>query len=428
MLYDTWMNGIWHERKPTSAAMSLSIVVSNTQTYNPGSLVVGIVKLDTVSDQDIGSVSVSLTGRGKVLLIHNFGDMTTSRNDYQSCGMLFRRELVLYRGKYTHSKGSYSWPFAFQIPELTDPPLPEYDKPPFSAKPPWRHSSHSLPPSMKVRGSFVCSVEYLLEAAHVHCQNVVTGSLTRTIKASREIHVKSLSEVSTNDGCWPYTIFHQYLRLRPANKLRALIKNQKSNKISLRLCILVPKTLSLDGSPVPLVVSAAFCGLQDHKTNIGEQIRSLAPTVGLKGFKIIIEVHTKVRAGCHSLECIKSTTLGAATCDVPMLGDLSSHTELLPPTKSIILGDIADISPVDKALVPDFSTFNIARSHTFKLKLHIRFGRKDFKRTLGDMPIKVLSAPTEPVDEALLFSMEELTICQSLDGNESTAAPPAYSA
>src|SRR5258708_6181257 len=96
--------------------MSLSIELSEDRlTFRPGSIVSGIVKLTSKTDESISAVTICFRGRCKVKL--RSSEHYTTRS-YRSSGIYFREERLLYdKGKFTHKAGTYSWPFTFTIPK-----------------------------------------------------------------------------------------------------------------------------------------------------------------------------------------------------------------------------------------------------------------------------------------------------------------------
>jgi Arrestin (or S-antigen), N-terminal domain len=402
--------------------MALSIVLSNDEgvPFTPGSLVLGVVKLVALSDQPIGSVAISFVGRSKVLLVHSYGDMTTSRSDYKSCGYLFCKNLNLYSGKYTHPKGTYVWPFVFRIPEFAHSNLDGYTDmgDTFDHRPPWRGSDnfdhHPLPPSMDHTGAFNCSVEYLLHATLIRPPKPYIA-FSNNVGVSKFIQVDCPPErIDPEAGNeWPYETYHRNFHIRctdPStsmkNRVVLMIRRSAQGsmeaaprpKLGIQLCVLVPKIVGTrPDTTIPILLSVTCLSKTGAKKDgCLAEVPFPSPTIRIKRFTISISTHTRVRAGCHFPVEKRKVFLGKGACEIPLTGDTSGgevSNEPTPfPTNSVNLGDIANVRFPHGRLVPDFSTYNIFRAYCLDLRFKVGYAHKTFNFAIRDIPVRVVSA------------------------------------
>jgi hypothetical protein len=436
--------------------MALSIVLSNDEgvPFTPGSLVLGVVKLVALCDLPIGSVAISFVGRSKVLLVHSYGDMTTSRSDYKSCGYLFCKNLNLYSGKYTHPKGTYVWPFVFRIPGFAHSNLDGYTDmgDAFDHRPPWRGSDafghHPLPPSMDHTGAFNCSVEYLLHATLIRPPES-RFAFSNNVGISKSIQVECPPErIDSEDGSeWPYETYHHNFQIRCVNpstsmKNRVILMIRRSAqspveatprpKLGIQLCVLVPKIVGTrPDTTIPILLSATCLGMTGAKKDeCLADVQFPSPTITIKRFTISISAHTKVRAGCHYPVEKKKVFLGKGACEIPLTGDAPDReisNEATPfPTNSVNLGDVANVRFPYKRLVPDFSTYNIFRAYCLDLRFKVEYAHKTFKFAIRDIPVRVVSAGflASDFDTTTLHDSAVIPQPATIDGIDDDFGPP----
>ncbi|KIW94550.1 uncharacterized protein Z519_04526 [Cladophialophora bantiana CBS 173.52] len=396
--------------------MSLSISISNDdgKPFLPGSPVLGVVKLVTYDDQPIGELSITFRGRASVLLIHSYGDMTTSRKDYQSVGYLFSQYLNLYQGKYTHRKGSYMWPFAFCIPISAAPRAVAPNSTDFfHPEHPWKNDRplgfHPLPPSMSHGGRFHCSINYTLEATLAQPARTPI-SLNKTLTASKEVQVQPLphqTELDIGDD-WPYTNYRHKLQCNIKNVSGACsrgilsslgrcirgVKAEDRKNLEIYISVRVPKRILLTEQPLSLIVSASA-----HSIAKGSQPESvpLGNHLTVKRFKLSLWQYTHVRAGRHHSSStrrvfVRQSSSPLAVSETPSLGPWQAECSDAQTSgvTATNLADIADLSVPATILVPDFSTYNIARSHSLEISFKMQYLNKKFSFCLGNIPIRLL--------------------------------------
>ncbi|EXJ72441.1 uncharacterized protein A1O5_04945 [Cladophialophora psammophila CBS 110553] len=472
--------------------MSLSISLSNNdrKPFRPGSMLLGVVKLVTHDDQPIGDLAIAFTGRASVLLIHSYGDMTTSRRDYKSVGYLFSQLLNLHQGNKhdTHLKGNYMWPFAFQIPLCATPrlvsPLGSKDKDCFPPEEPWKNdydgvNQHPLPPSMAYSGPYLCSIEYLLHAKLTQ-PGRASVLLNRGLNAVKKVTVHTFSrpqdldpsldeqrrqplyasyrhwvQCTLDDGmshsiaetfCSPATSPLRLLRLCPKDRRRSESTNPASPpKVELHISVVLPKRIILEDHATTrlsvMVAASSHPVTESNNDNTNGSTEEQTPpktsrhslrhaNLITSSFKLSLVQHTHVRAGCHRSSserrifvrtgsCILPVTLRGASTSSSLLeqprpatkfsadqgggssssssSSNSSNSNGPPPPQpeeevSIDLAKITDLTlPSTLALVPDFSTYNIARSHSLDVQFEMRYGEKRFKFSLRKIPLRILS-------------------------------------
>ena len=412
--------------------MSLSIAISNDngKPFLPGSMVLGVVKLLTHEDQHIGDLAINFSGRASVLLIHSYGDMTTSRRDYKSVGYLFSQHLNLYQGKYTHRKGSYMWPFAFQIPLVAATrALPSGSKDYFQPEYPWKYDHsvehHSLPPTMVHSGPFICTVEYRLQATLTQScrtsRTLATMSLAKSQSIIKHVTVQSLAEQQELDGSrdWPYSKYRHNVTCTPSGSRRTILQRLRSvvggsqrrlksiilPKMELHISVLMPKRIILkDRTALSVIVAASShptkASDSPNETSANNQLRYTS--LMIRSFKLSLVQHVQVRAGCHRALSDRKMFVRKGTCTVPLLAQSplrqgpSEHSSVdNPPTSSVNLADAADLIVPTASLVPDFSTYNIVTSHSLELQFKMEYESTRFKICLRKIPLQVVSSESD---------------------------------
>lgn len=412
--------------------MSLSIVLSNDdgKPFLPGSMVLGVVKLVTFDDQAIDEVTINFRGRASVLLVHSYGDMTTSRRDYKSVGYLFSQHLTLYQGKYTHRKGSYMWPFAFYIPLSASPragPFGSNDF--FCPEYPWKNDNsvelHPLPPSMSESGRFLCAVEYMLQATLSRPRRNPIP-LSKNISTVKQVQVQPFTrKLDLNvSGDWPYANYRHNVQCALGNRSRTLparlwsslcerrrrFKRLSTPKVELHVSVLMPKKLILKEQVAlsVLVAATAYAIDSDIATDqTSESVHLHSKNLTITSFKVSLLQRTQVRAGCHRSSSKKRIFVRKGSCILPLSGNLSLASTQSGITNqdtgavvSVNLADIADLTVSSTTFVPDFSTYNIARSHSLEMLFKMEYENKRFKFYLRDIPIRVLSPECDRMDQS----------------------------
>ncbi|KIX08047.1 uncharacterized protein Z518_02702 [Rhinocladiella mackenziei CBS 650.93] len=413
--------------------MALSISLSNDdgRPYTPGSMVLGVVRLDTFEDQTIGSLTITFSGQTKVLLNQNYGDLTVSRTDYYSCGYLFSRHLSLYQGKYTHHKGTYAWPFAFRIPLFAAPrAIAPGSKELFERRPPWKGDRgpepHPLPPSMFYRGRFTSSVEYVLQAILAQ-PSASPMALNKNLIALKTIpvHTLAISPTLSSEDDWPY-INHRHVVKCPLASASQTVTSRIFSKfyrgkgnvpeVELWLCVLLPKKIEIKAqAALSILVSATAqrCIPETPRQDRGGNILNSHAKLTITSFKLSLVQRTQVRAGCHSPSSERQIFTRKGSCSVPVSQSPSTTSSTEPSNPEartteatfVNLGDSADLSVPIASLVPDFSTYNIARSHTLDLALNVEYERKRFKFILRTVPIRILPRSGSDLERRLSQSL-----------------------
>jgi hypothetical protein len=403
--------------------MALSIILSQdaSTVYTPGSVVSGTVRLTAATEQAIESVTIFFTGQCKVLLIHSRGDMVISRTDYRSCGHLFSQHLTLYRGKYTHRKGTYIWPFAFQIPTFAHPtslPSPDGRGNFFECKAPWRGTNypepHPLPPTLDYHGAFLCSVEYVLHAtlvrppnSYIFFRNNLDVSKRISVQCSRAQRVLELPtgplhhirQRTFHIQSFERQTLHQRRILSSlGHAAKRAINSPEIPQLSFTLSIFVPKVLEgKSDKPIPILISATHHPQRQGSQCSPEDVDVALPVIQVKHFALFVIVHTHVRAGCHELSEKKKVSLGTGTCEIPIAKehlvsgslDLSNESPL-SNGNLVNLGDVANIRVSPVRIIPEFSTCNIFRAYSLELKFHLVCGGKSMKFEFRDITVDVL--------------------------------------
>ncbi|KIW62618.1 hypothetical protein PV04_10776 [Phialophora macrospora] len=205
----------------------------------------------------------------------------------------------LYRGKYTHRRGTYVWPFIFRVPTCIDTRLSDHQR--GSGYP----VNQSLPSSMSYFGSFHCGVEYVLEARLIRPreeQNIVFSS---DLYVSRSIIVRQLSGkpiLELGDGR-PDRVYNHDCRIRSfagslRNRAAALTRPTPQRAVyvayqEVRLSLLVPKRFQcMSEDPIPLLVSVFRQFQGPSESDEPEDIDPAVSSVRVRCFAVWIVVNT----------------------------------------------------------------------------------------------------------------------------------------
>lgn len=390
--------------------LSISLSHDEGEQFTPGSMVLGVVNLTDYEDQIIESLKIDFRGHSTVFLNQNYGDMGVSRTDAGSRAYLFSRHLDLYSGNVVHSKGTHVWPFAFRIPlfaapRIVSPGSQDFYRPTH----PWmgdfgleRDRPYPLPPSMQAKGTFVCNVRYTLDAALSHRRPTATKSTE--VRSSRSVPVQNLEMAPRNSpgGDWVYMTHRQPLRFPRAKPWRRLFRQRFSNfhqkdrpsEPEAKLCfsVLLPKEIEvkeLQALSVPVACTMEHSsGLESLEPQIPAQISDLV----VHSFKLSLLQHTYVRTGCYSSSSTRKILTRKGTCIVPVSRTSTSASTgpAKSPYSTVNLSDVVNLSLPSHNLASDFSTYNIARSHSLEVRFCLIYAGKKNKFTLHNVPIRVV--------------------------------------
>lgn len=416
-----------------SMALSICLTHDERKPITPGSVVLGVVKLRIHEDQIIESLEIDFKGLTKVFLKQNYGDLAASRADYLSKGYLFSRHQNLYSGGgCVQRKGAYAWPFAFRVPLFAAPRiLPSGSKDLFNSTVPWRGDlvvdkrPHPLPPSMVHTGRFLCSVHYFLEATLVQRPAEINGAkgTSTKVQASRNIPIQSLDMTPRAEGDWPYVIHRRRMRcastgahihtaLRRITLLPAKALGVSAGcETELCFSVLLPQRIDSGGkSPLYIPVS---CSIQPSSAVQSSGPASAVMERSLESIELFFKLSlirlTQARAGCHTSSSSKRIFMRKGSATMPV-SSLASPTTTLAETDtrtntsafSVNLGDMADLSVPTELLVADFSTYNIAQSHSFEVIFRVRYAGKKHRVALRWVPVSVVPRSEDNLERRLL--------------------------
>lgn len=416
--------------KHCNSPMALSIKLSHDEgkPLTPGCMVLGIVKFATHEERIIESLNIDFKGLTKVFLNQNYGDLVVSRTDYVSKSYLFSRHLDLYSGECIQHKGTYAWPFAFRIPLFAAPrAVPPGSKDMFHPKHPWKgdHAlvAHPLPPSMKQGGKFVCAVQYDLEATLVH-RPPATNHLKRKgnrLQASRTISVQNLDMTCRTQlgDDWPYTIHRHAMCCRlgrssylPVRRLIPIPSKRSAHPTSeakLFFSVWLPKKLEIKEQQALFVPISCTMGSSTTAQELLPSTDEQRPDLVVCSFKLSLVQHTEVRAGCHTSSIARRIFIRKGSCTVPVAyrEPSASQTATDTPASSVNLCDATDMSLAAELLAADFSTYNIARFHSLEVSFRMRYGKKNHKFTLRNVPLRVVPQSGRELERRLSEGLEE---------------------
>ena len=257
--------------------------------------------------------------------------------------------------------------------------------------------------------------------------------MSKNLSASKTITVQNQGALgnSSADGDWPYVKHQHTVRCPLLNASQTATRRFLSTlynggkgcgaEIELRVSVLLPKKLEVKERTALSVLISATPHYNPETAARGCSETITHSILVIKSFKLSLIQHTQVRAGCHTPSTDRRVFTRKGSCVVPV-----SRIALTPnasnpaqesngdtPTTLVNLSDITDLTVPRDILVPDFSTYNIARSHTLELTFTMEYERKKFKFALRDVPIWVL--PT---------AGEETETRRSREGDEWIVTPP----
>lgn len=410
--------------------MSLLIKLSNDdgKSYLPGSLILGIVELVLHEDQPIGELTIDFSGRAEVLLVHSYGDMTTSRSDYKSVGYLFSQHLNLYQGKWTHRKGTYMWPFVFSMPSSAAPRTMSPESPGFfHPERPWKSDSngelHPLPPSFSHGSRFICAVEYTLRAT-LQRPDRTSISPCKTLSATKAVKVQAFKQESNGDlhsdtHCATYRHTIPFRLQQPSSRIPGflwpilcqsqLFRSRSVDGAGLDLSIRLPRTISLKKqASLSVLIAATARGVDVN--NVGQQDSANGNFHGknlvIRSFTVSLLELTQVRAGCHRASAERCIFVRKGSCivvplseDTPIPRHIGGSPQDDGAADFVNLADTVDLTIPKTVITPDFSTYNIANAHFLKVSLKMEYANKSFKLHLRHIPIQVLSSDYHGLDQ-----------------------------
>lgn len=394
--------------------MALSVSLScDEETLTPGSTVLGVVNFTNYNEQIIESLTLDFKGLSSVFLNQYYSDMVSARTDYSSETYLFSRHLNLYSGDVLQHKGKYAWPFAFRIPLFAAPRyFPMWSKELFRAKYPWKGDlalePHPLPPSMRQTGRFTCTVQYFLEATLVHRPTGMNHVKCkgRKLYASRTISVRNLEMPprTIHDGDWPYAVhrYKMHRRLlepshRHVRRILPLFCREESDQFhesEVELCfsVLLPRRFEIVTQqalsiPVSCTVDGLVTTQEEGSSSVGQ-----FPDIIVRSFKLSLVQHIQVRAGSHTSSSSKRIFTRKGSCLVPVsrMNRATSETAASTAAPFVNLADAVNLFVPGDLMAPDFSTYNIARSHTLELSFRMQCGSRKHKFMLRRIPLKVV--------------------------------------
>jgi hypothetical protein len=174
------------------------------------------------------------------------------------------------------------------------------------------------------------------------------------------------------------------------------------------MSVLLPKKLEIkEDLALAVLVSV---GIYDPTavTDRAQSPTELCPDLYIHSFKISLNQHIAVRAGCHSSLSVKHIFTRKGSCRVPISRFYRSATETAPypPAASINLCDVVDLNVPIELLNTDFSTYNIARFHRLDASFSMMYMGKKHKLRLREVPIRVASRSGDQLERTLSEGLE----------------------
>lgn len=401
--------------------MSLTVSYSNTHgsSLRPGSLVKGTVDYSSSKDESLSKVTVTLSGRCKVK-IREHSHYTT--RTFRSRGYFFHEQQLLFDGGgFTHKAGERSFPFTFTIPTFAKPhhevtaPIPkrparyldhngmmktqdpsEHRHDEFSPQSPWRASKdlreHPLPDTMRVHHSkwpidFEAKVEYAFIAK---AERPARGSLLFSRSQDLEI-VEQLSVKAAADTSAYKLLRSRHLKIFGSDVPAPLTRTpstvgkvwskvaRQGNELTAIPChfkVEIAKAVSTQ-STIPFVVTASSSGTDSSPQRIS--IVDLTVTLVSK-----TSVRDDSKAAIEHTAIDVEKTVMCWRREQEYI-DFTSHG----PSTTTFQAKLEDLVHTP-AVVPSFSTYNIAREYSIEYKIKVRVDRDEVFLNDSAVPLVIL--------------------------------------
>ncbi len=216
-------------------------------------------------------------------------------------------------------------------------------------------------------------------------------------------------------------------------EVRKHFRSIPTPKAELHVSVLVPKQVILNEQAALSVLVAAIAQTTTGNAiqQNSDEVASPHTNVIVRSFKASFFEHTRVRAGCHRMSGDKRIFVRKGSCLLPLLGTPSLDPGQSTGTRpdhgraiSVNLADIVDLAVPVAGLVPDFSTYNIARSHSLEILFKLEYENKRFEINLRNMPVRLLAPELERVDQTGPDQTEWPDIQSTGDGDGVWIVPP----
>ncbi|KIX94584.1 uncharacterized protein Z520_09630 [Fonsecaea multimorphosa CBS 102226] len=374
------------------------------QHYSPGDVISGRVILNTAADSAIGKLVVSFWGRAKSRIIQQHGQTVTY---HRGRTQLFKKELVLYDGQYTHKPGSFSWPFEFAVPEQAEATSilsGEKWKPKehYSATTDGNNLDLTLPPSCYHRRHMFgrqaeCFIEYVLEANLTEPEGLhhIRGPQSKVSSYPIVFHPLSTPEpienysLTTDQRLFTFSTLkllpeHAGTSLGFRDRARSIFQRDSIPRFSFNLAVQAPSIIQLfHPNPIPFLITATP-DLSPMNTTIDTS--TSFPTVILRSAKIELKTHVRCRAA--------GTFADSKTYEIPVLPSKAlnhpltmSYGMTTASEATLDLGKLCDLhlgnaklgSRLETPMCPSFTTYNVSRSYHLLWELEIECAEKTEK-------------------------------------------------
>ena len=407
--------------------MSLSIEYENCEghVFRPGSKVSGTVRFSSTKDEPIAAVTLALSGRCKVKIREHLHYTTRT---FRSRGYYFYKKIKLFDGgNFTHKAGDYAWPFSFNIPKSAEkhvvgpPPArpkkqldhtgimkeveDQSSKDYFPFTKPWMATNdlrtHPLPDTFAISYSkfpvdMDAKVEYALIA---RLERPSRGSMffrAKDIETATDFQVKAPADARAHASLSRMQKFEESQGLPPIDKTRSLggltvgpgpkIKSQNQMQAEdVSFYVLVPAGITaLSAVPFRLIVEASFkYSASPTRALLTELMVSLASKTSTRDDSQAAQEHIAVKFEKETL------------CWRKEQKQLDITLSIIPGT-SRVKGEIDLKAFVQTpALVPSFSTFNIARQYTLEYMIRVELGGVSTIIRRSDIAVSVLPAGSD---------------------------------
>ena len=386
----------------TENSPGLSFDLDNAKAhYSPGDIISGRVVLNTTDEVSIGKVIVSLWGRAKSRIIQQHGQAVTY---HRGRTQLFKQEVVLYEGQYTHKADTFTWPFQLVVPEEADPDsilsgerwkpkenfrsTTEEDSLDLTLPASCYHSRHMF--GRHAEGF----VEYVLDVTLTEPDGLhhIRGPQSKQSTLPITFYPLSTPEPIQNyNASMDERLFTiSTLKLLPEHagtslgfkdRARSLFQRDSIPKFSFRLAVRVPSIIQLTHpDPIPFFITATP-ELSSGKTTIDTS--TSLPSVTLKAAKVELKTFLRIRAAgtFADSKTYEISVLSNKTINQPLKMVRGMTTE---SDATLNLGELCNLrltnaklgSRLETPLTPSFTTYNVSRTYRLLWELEIECAEK----------------------------------------------------
>ncbi|EOD45147.1 hypothetical protein UCRNP2_8117 [Neofusicoccum parvum UCRNP2] len=420
-----------NQDKAQDAPVQIILAGGTNRVYSDGDVVAGTVRVDTRIKSE--HASITFEGRSMSRIKRVTGGPGPG---YQLCSgksILFRYNEALFSGGDLSSLRSgedpfVAFPFKFSFPRVVQGDVDRGTNLKPSSH--FEHEpGHALPPTMN---TVVCgstqTVHYCLEARMPYTSHKVFNSEKMHVEFLRFIPSCADPTPTTSPDLNTHTdsVTRHTRRLDPAREhehhglrshLKELFSSTSDPSATFAVTTRTPAAVSA-GHALPVALSVVH---RERSPELADP-----PPLRLHGVRVALEALTRTRVACAGWTTDELTAL--SDFDVPLAErhwDPEKHEGEAPPLLPAD-GEEVDVASltkdgelvVQKATVPTFKTYALARTYVVEVMLWIECAGKVYEIKHSKYPINVLPWPD--------LRVEGSEAAPWIEQEDEKASPPAY--